>query len=153
KMSAGGSRIVFVSSCSDLVVGFAARSGVSNVYLWDEAATPHVRLISSRYVGGTNSATESANANSNNPDISPDGRFIIFTSSASDLTSVSTAAGVSQVYLYDVAAGSMTLLSNDETGSLGGDADSTINFAGNVRSRWISWDDRFIVFASRAGNL
>jgi Tol biopolymer transport system component len=148
-MSSSGSRIAFVSTCPDLVDGFAGHG--SNVYLWDEDASPQLRLVSGRFDGAFASASIAADADSFSPALAPDGSFVVFTSYATNLTADAAPFGVSQVYLYDIAAGKITLVSRDYSGAGGGNANSRMVLAGG--DRWASADGRYLAYLSDASNL
>lgn len=80
---------------------------------------------------------------SDQPRMSGDGRFVVFRSSAPDLTAHSPAFG-SQIFVRDVATGTTRLLSRSLDGTPGN------GFSGNP---WISQDGSAIVFQSAADNL
>jgi Tol biopolymer transport system component len=67
------------------------------------------------------------NINPGSPDdVSPDGRFIVFTSTANDLVAgVSDTNGVADVFLRDVQAGTTAILSVDASGNAIGSAGNT----------------------------
>jgi len=103
----------------------AAQNGHAQVFLRDTctgAATdcqPHTALLSA-----ANDGTP-GNADSNTPSASADGRFIAFSSAATNL--VANAPAGRQIYLRDTCAGvttqctpQTTLLSTDDTGALSG---------------------------------
>ncbi|MFB2599678.1 cell wall-binding repeat-containing protein [Herbiconiux sp. P17] len=87
------------------------------------------------------SAGASGDADSSNADISADGRFVAFSSKASNLTG--TTGGIRQVYLRDLTTGITTLVSAGGSGS--GNADST--------HPSISDDGGVVAYISRATNI
>jgi Tol biopolymer transport system component len=100
--SANGQRVVFVSDAEDLVE--IPTSGLSNVYVRDrQTSTTH--LVSRRANGdvGGNRASSAAN-------ISADGQFVAFISSASDLVTNDGNKAI-DVFLYQIASGINTLAS------------------------------------------
>jgi hypothetical protein len=103
----------------------ATQNGHSQIFLRDTctgASTdcqPHTTLLSAA-AGGT-----AGNGDSNTPSMSADGRFVAFSSAATNLTA-NTPAG-RQIFLHDTCAGAntsctpqTTLASTDETGALSG---------------------------------
>ncbi|WP_382308098.1 cell wall-binding repeat-containing protein [Herbiconiux sp. UC225_62] len=103
-----------------------------------EAALPgaaETQLLSVSSTGAAGDAASSA------PVISADGRFVAFSSNATNLTGV--AGGVRQIYLRDLAAGVTTLVSTGASGA--GNADSTMPS--------ISDDGGVIAYSSAATNI
>ena len=153
-MSADGTRVVFHTGCNDLLAGYAQGAGrtaglISNdVYLWDSGT---LKLIS----GAIGSATQGGNGNSSHPEITPDGRFIIFQSRANNLRAgLTIPAGTRQLYLYEIATTTLTLISHaNGVATTGSNGDVNMTWVGNAPHRWISWDDRFIAYTSLASNL
>ena len=98
----------------------------------------------------TNGLTGAAGMSSD-PSISGDGRCVVFTSSASNLTpgdnkaSSSAASCAQDVFLRDLQTGITTLISTNSTGPGPGDGDSY--------SPMISANGRYIIFRSKASNL
>lgn len=76
---------------------------------------------------------------------SPDGRYLAFRSTATDLVSGATSPG-HNLYLRDLDAGATRRLTTNQAGNNGADADSDTGIA-------FSADGRFVAFASTAGNL
>ncbi len=95
RVSADGRRIVFVSKASNLVAGDF--NGKEDVFLWDGRADPPViRLISMAPNGAP------ANGPSEWPSISPDGNYVAFNSSATNLGAPPT-NGWSNVYVRNIS--------------------------------------------------
>jgi putative cell wall-binding protein/Tol biopolymer transport system component len=92
---------------------------------------------------GNGPSGENRTAGATNVDISADGRYVAFSSEATNLTAITTSLKRSHVYLADLNSGSVTLIS-----ALGG-------VEGNSRSDApsISADGKFVAFASEATNL
>jgi Tol biopolymer transport system component len=86
-------------------------NGVSDVYLYDLQAHTN-SLVSQSYIH----AGFAANGPSDSPDISVDGRFITYRSTASDLVP-GAGNGAPQVFLFDRNSGTTTLLSASRFGS------------------------------------
>ena len=83
--------------------------------------------------------------NSIAPILSPDGRFVVFTSSANDLVPGGNSFYSLNVFLRDRIAGTTTLVSANLGGSGGGNGNSTLGQA--------STNGQFVVFQSDASNL
>ncbi len=102
-----------------------------------DAVTGHTQVISSSPDGAL------GNRNSSSPSITPDGRFVVFASEASNLTPDDT-NDMTGVFLYDRQSGNLQLISKTSTGK-------PLN--GHSFSPSISADGRWVVFASMATNL
>jgi Periplasmic component of the Tol biopolymer transport system len=103
----------------------ATQNGHSQIFLRDTCAgastdcQPHTALLSAAADG------TAGNADSNTPSMSADGRFVAFSSAATNLAA-NTPAG-RQIFLYDTCAGATTsctpqttIASTDESGALSG---------------------------------
>jgi len=84
-----------------------------------------------------------ANAAAENPDVSNDGRVIVFESNATNLSDLTT-NGATQIYLKNMADDSIDMISSDTTLLSGGN--------GSSNRAYMSPDAQFIVFDSTAGN-
>lgn len=84
-----------------------------------------------------------ADGDSDTPELSGDGRFVVFTSRATNLTAEGT-AGFIQVFLYNINQRTTTLISKDAAG-LPGNADSSLPT--------ISYSGRFISYLTAATNI
>jgi len=133
-ISDDGRFVVFESLATNL--SSIATGGTLQVYIKD-LADGTVDLVSS-------DAGEVANNASENPDVSNDGRHVVFESRATNLTPALDNNGASQIYLKDRSDGSIALISRNTTQTAGGTGDS-------VRAS-MSPDARYIVFDSIAGN-
>jgi Tol biopolymer transport system component len=134
RVSASGRHVVF-TSLAHLVE--ADRNQFQDIYVL-ELATGGVTLES---VGPDGAAGD---ADSASPDISNDGRFIVFESAAGNLTNTQFPSGVSGVFLRDRQNGSTGLL----TSSPGGQPAN-----GPSHNPAISADGATIVFESSASDL
>jgi Tol biopolymer transport system component len=132
-LSADGARVAFVSRATNLVPGDG--NGVADVFLSNREGT--VTRVSVAADGGD------ANGPSSNPDLSADGRFVVFESAASNLVPGDT-DGTSDVFVRDLQAERTTLVSAARGG---GPAD------GASGTPAISASGAFVSFASRATNL
>ena len=129
-LSADGSKAVFVSASGSLVAGDT--NGVKDVFLrnLDSGATRRVSVSSSEVQG---------DGASSNAMISADGRYVVFTSSATNLVAGDT-NGVADVFVRDLATGATDRITDGNAAS--GDVPSSI-----------SADGSFVTFASSASNL
>jgi Tol biopolymer transport system component len=136
-VSGDGRYVAFVSLATNIVTGFSGQQ----VYIHDRntGANGTNSLISRDNSGLPNAG----NQNSSAPSISSDGRYVAFTSSATNLM-----AGVSgqQIYLHDRNGPTTSLVSRDNTGSLveGNGPSDTASINGN---------GGFVAFTSQASNL
>lgn len=117
----------------------SALAGTNQVYVYD-ALTQSNLLVSTAF--GTPTA---GNAHSDWPDISADGRFIVYRSLATNLLPTPTSNTVPNLYLYDRIAGTSTLLSADRLN--GGPADN------RSLSPVFSADGHTLLFQSWASDL
>jgi len=101
--------------------------------------TGHTRLVSISYDG-----TSGGDDYSSNPGISDDGRYVVFESYAANLT-VNDPGSNQDVFLRDLQTGITTLVSVNSAGAGPGNDSSE----GPV----LSANNRFVAFASYAGNL
>jgi len=132
-ISPDGRYVVFQSGATDLVTGYAG-----GVYVRDLVAGT-TRLVSVNQAGTGNS-----NGGSNYWQITRDGRYVAFDSSASDLVSGDT-NGKFDVFVRDMVANTTTLVSVNSSGT----------GTGNDTSQYpvISDDGRYVAFESYASNL
>ena len=137
-VSADGRFVVFSSTASNLVANDA--NGVSDVFLRDTQS--NTTTLISVTTGGA-----AGNGLSEEPSISADGRFVSFTSAASDLVSNDT-NNQRDVFVRDVQAGTTRRVSADATGA---------NFTGNPSDRSVepftSANGDFVAFTSRAQDM
>ena len=134
RISGDGRFVVFSSSASDLLP-LPHESPGSNVFLRDRE-TGRTTLVSRTPAGGL------VNGWSDRPDISADGRFIVFQSVATDLTREADANGTTYgIYRYEVATQAIVRVSVDD----GGHQASNPSFAASI-----SGNGRVIAFTSSA---
>jgi Tol biopolymer transport system component len=132
-IAADGKRVAFVSSASNLVAGDTNRA--ADVFVRDG------RGLFQRVSVGRGHAP--ANGPSSDPDISPDGRYVVFTSSASNLVPGDRNRRP-DVFLRDLKAQTTRRLSVSTTGK---EANAASVAPAN------SANGRVVSFASRASNL
>lgn len=134
-MTTDGHFIAFASDADNLTSNDT--NECSEVFVRDLASGATV-LVS------VNTNGWSGDAVSFDPAISPDGRFVAFTSSADDLISGATNK-VQQVFLRDLQNGTTTLVSISSAGNAPGNKDSY--------SPFVSTGGRYVLFRSQALNL
>jgi Tol biopolymer transport system component len=141
-LAAGGNVVVFQSSATNLVRG--DRNGQDDVFAFDRAAGT-VTLVSA----GT--STHPANGRSTPLAVSPNGRFVVFASTAGDLTSDAQPSPCPpgqecnvEIYLRDRAAGTTELVSRSAAGQ-------PANLPSGAAA--VSANGRYVAFASFATNL
>ncbi len=143
QISADGRWVVFLSAARNLVAGQQDATVLIDVFLWDRITGTTTLVSRSR-----RSPKIPGNMESRQPALSADGRWVAFTSFATDLVERQVDAGFPHpdVFLFDRAAGRTTLVSRaaafqNRTGDDGSDVPS------------ISADGRYVAFRSRARNL
>jgi hypothetical protein len=132
--SADGRFVVFQSTATTLVSGYTNQ--VPDIFLYD-TQTGHSQRIS------VDSNGVQANSTSINPRISADGRFVAFTSAATNLVSGDT-NGAEDIFLRDTFLRTTVRVSVDSSGA---QSDGLANVAK------LSLDGRFVAFESTATNL
>ena len=136
RLSGDGGSVVFRSRADNLVAG--DDDGHRDIFVHD-LATRRTTIES------VSSAGEQADANSNFPDISGDGRFVVFNTWASNITDVRANDGpgiAMNVYLRDRRAGTTTLVSRNPWRSV------PHEYSGSAT---LSADGRFVAYTARAG--
>ena len=133
-ISADGRYVAFDSFASNLVPGDT--NGTIDTFIRDTWSGTTSRI-------SVASAGTQANGLSNNPNISPDGRFVVFESAASNLVAGDT-NGATDVFQHDVQTNSTVLVSIASNGAQG---DQESHFP------VVSAGGSLIAFESRADNL
>jgi Tol biopolymer transport system component len=136
-ISANGRYVVFHSADSNLVRGDTNR--VFDIFVHDRRTHRTTRI--SVGSSGAQANQESLGAAS----VSSDGRYVAFTSLASNLVA-GDANEITDVFLRDLRAGTTTLASLGQAGNQGDDASSATGVA-------FSANDRYLAFSSWAANL
>jgi Tol biopolymer transport system component len=130
---------VFNSAAVDLVAGVGAVNQIANVYRRD------LQTDTTVMVSVNDSGTSSGNGHSTAQAVTPDGRFVLFQSSASDLTANDTNGPTSDIFRRDLQAGATALASVNSTGNGSGN---------NAASEGVMSDDgRVVAFTSLANDL
>ncbi len=139
-ISTNGQFVVFESAASDLVANDT--NNASDVFIRDLIAG------TTTLVSVSTNAVSPGNLESSAPTITPDGRYVLFASRASDLAANDTNNAV-DLFVRDIAAGTTTLVTRDSA--------STFSFAGRSviwdGNRQISDDGLWVAFHSLVANL
>jgi Tol biopolymer transport system component len=135
-LSPDGTKVVFESDAWNL--GPTDTNGASDIYVRD-LATGVTELVSVNTAG-----TDSGDAKSYFPQLSPDGTKVAFYSDATNLTSLALRPQ-GQVYVRDLVAGTTTMVSVNAEGTGGGNDSPGL--------REFSPDSTRYLFSSRAGDL
>jgi Tol biopolymer transport system component len=134
-VSTNGRWLAFTSRAANLVSG---DSNAAEDVFFRDLESGSIRLVSKSRSGMT------GNAESFNPLISGDGRWILFESAASNLPSIPDTNRVYNVLVWDRDRDSMTLVSVGLQGLLAN---------GSSNAEWVSHDGEKVVFRSAATNL
>jgi len=133
-LSADGRYVAFESGASNLVAG--DDNGTRDIFLHDTQTGITTRV-------SVDSAGTEANGDSYFPALSADGRYVVFTSDASNLVAGDD-NGTRDIFLHDTQTGTTTRVSVDSAGTeANGD---------NYRAA-LSADGRYVAFESGASNL
>jgi Tol biopolymer transport system component len=133
-ISADGRYVAFTSQASNLVPGDT--NGMSDVFVHDRE-TGTTELVS------VDSSGNQANGGSSGPFISADGRYVAFSSWASNLVPGDT-NGISDAFVHDRQTGTTEIASVDSYGNHGNGISIGLS---------ISADGRYVAFMSYASNL
>lgn len=145
--SADGRYLLF--NCSGLAINVVPsdNNGVGDVFLRDLVAQTTTRV-------SVTTAGAEVNGQSNESSISADGRFIVFTSLATNVVTDDT-NGASDVFVRDTATNTTTRVSVASGGGQANGFSSTSMFSNGFWAgrRVISDDGRFVVWVSSSTNL
>ncbi|GEM_PF-2773955 len=108
--------IVFESDATDLVTGDT--NGKTDIFRYDRVTGTTIRVSVPEGGGQSNGRSILA-------DISDDGRYVVFTSFATNLTTEPDTNGVSDIFLRDIQTGTTTLISKNSTGTATANGAST----------------------------
>lgn len=133
-ISSDGRYIAFISSATNLVSGDT--NGKSDIFLRDTQTSTTIRV-------STGSPGNEGNDNCGHSAISSDGRYVAFSSWASNLVTGDT-NGATDVFLKDTQTGATTRVSTDSGGGEGN---------GISEGPSISANGRYVTFHSHASNL
>lgn len=141
-VSADSRYVAFVSRSDSLVSGMTGT--LAHVYVRD------LQTGINRLVDVSSTGVGAGDASASVPQISPDGRFVLFNSSAKNLTADFPSPGSINVYVRDLVLNQTTLVSASLNGVSGGNRDSKTDFDAD---RQISPNGRYVAFESSATNL
>jgi hypothetical protein len=139
-ISADGRFVLFESFANDLVTATHNNNQGSDIYVRD-MQTGTTTLVSVNQAG-----TATGNGTSSSPMMTPDVRYVVFQSQASDLVPNDNNGPLgSDIFVRDLVAGTTTLVSANSAGTA----------SGNSSSRYpvISGNGRFVAFESDATDL
>lgn len=126
-VSADGRFVAFASNGSDFVDGDT--NGRVDIFLRDMNGGT-TAMVSAAQTGAPADLGASPNNVGGKREISDDGRYVAFASSATNLVATSN-SGKQQVYVKDMATGVVTRASVDATGAAGNDNSFTPSLSGN----------------------
>ncbi|MGD0812111.1 MAG: hypothetical protein ABSA83_00755 [Verrucomicrobiota bacterium] len=132
--SADSSQLAYVTSAYLVTLGYPASN---NVYLYDVVAKTN-------FLVSHNNNGVAGNGPSDSPVFSPDGRFVAYRSSASNLAP-GDSNGVPNIYIYDRNSGTTTLVTVSQYGNFSADNRSL--------SPFFSSDGQTLLFQSAASDL
>jgi flagellin-like hook-associated protein FlgL len=138
-LSANGRYVVFESAASDLVSG---DSGSTSDIFMKDLVTGLIQRVS------TGSSGSEANGGSSRATVSDDGRYVVFSSAATNLVSGDN-NGRADIFIKDVSTGEIRRLSVSQSGR------EATNSAGGLGCGYasISGDGRYVFFASDLRDL
>jgi RHS repeat-associated protein len=140
KISEDGRYILFESDAGNLTgESIITGGGSADIFLRD-LQTGTTTLISKSLTG-----TTGGNGGSTDANISADGRYVVFSSGASNLVAGDT-NGVSDIFIRELQTGTTTLVSHVP-------GDTTVGGNNHSLDPRISADGRFVAFVSQAENL
>lgn len=141
-ISSNGQFVLYESNASNAIAGVSDTNATTDVFLFDRLTNQSV------LVSHASSATNAANERSDAVALSPDGRFVLYQSRATNLVAgfVNNNAQFDDVYLYDRLSGISRLISH-AFGTPAGGANAGVNAAG------LSDNGDRIVCHTAAGNL
>jgi hypothetical protein len=144
-MSADGRYVVYESNATNLAAGVTDTNGVSDVFLLDRT-TGTTTLVSHQSSNGV----VAANDKSVSPFISGDGRYVAYTSSASNLVDGQTAVppAHTNLFVYDRLTGITALATHspvsDHAGAGGEESSILVSMSG---------DGKFLAFATASPDV
>lgn len=122
-VSDDGCWIVFVSSARSLLSSQNDSNGTSDVFLYDACTSFKVVAIVSHRNG---QPLVASNGKSDQPVITPDGNYVVFRSSASDIVEGAGFGGQTNIFFWDRAADTFQLVSHaNGSTTTAGDGDSS----------------------------
>lgn len=132
-------RYVVYSSIDNVIPQQSDGNGFDTDVFWYDTVTAQIQLIS-----GSLDGSSQGNSDSQDAHVSNDGNWVVFSSQASSLRPDDTGGGSWQIFLRDIAADQLYLLTTDANGVVGN---------GESVSPEMSADGHYVVFSSNASNL
>ncbi|HEX3530791.1 MAG TPA: hypothetical protein VH988_27320, partial [Thermoanaerobaculia bacterium] len=142
-MSGDGHYVAYYSAATNLVAGQTDTNGGLDVFLWDRL-TDTTTLVS--HAVGSPTQAGNGTAHTLPLQISSDGRWVAYASTASDLTSVPDDNGAEDVFLWDRTTGVNTLVSRAAL-------PPARAASGNSIFPHLTPDGHWLAFSSTAGDL
>src|SRR5437762_364630 len=139
-VSADGRFVAFASASNDVVAGDT--NGTVDVFLRDMVAGT-TAMVSDTQTGAAGDLSSGLNSSAGAHEISDDGRYVAFTSNATNLVPTSN-NGKQQVYVKDMLTGVVTRASVDGSNAAGHATSSAPTLSGN---------GRVVAFVSQAANF
>lgn len=147
QISGDGRWVAYTSNSTDLVSGQVDGNNSSDVFLWNRESDTTV-LVSHQAGAATTSGNLGSTTSRSGGILSDDGRFLAYSSQATNLIANHQANAFSQVWLFDRTAGNSVLVSH-AFNSLSRSANQGAAFASG-KGRVMSADGRWVVFTSLA---
>ena len=144
-ISADGRYVTFQSAANNLVPNDSGTT--PDVFLRDVQAGTTIRLSTN------NAGNAGGNDYSRDPLIDRAGRFVVFASRASNLTSLPDLNFLEDVLLYDLQTGTKRFVSINAAGTAAGNGLGGGGYFANPVHFSISADSRYVAFYSQSGNL
>ncbi len=141
-ISADGRFVLFNSTASNIVSGVTDANGTYDLFVFDRL------LGSSSLISRSSiSAQQTANSFTLTGTMSPDGRWVAFSSYATDVVSgLSDNNNNTDIFLLDRSTGVLKLVSRLQ-------GQSTVTANGTSQQRALSSDGRFVLFATNSTNI
>ncbi|MBI5689643.1 MAG: PD40 domain-containing protein [Verrucomicrobia bacterium] len=152
-ISGGGQYVAFATDATNL--GGTVTSGIRNVYLRDVTGATTTLVSFDTGGGASDGSSRAPSLNQNNgvgAGTFADGRYLVFGSEATDLVLGDT-NGVSDIFVYDRVANTITRVSVDAGGNEGGDPSSTTAQKLGSINPSISSTGRYVAFSSMVANF
>jgi Tol biopolymer transport system component len=141
-ISDNGRYIVF-SSMDNLVAGMDRNTATDTDIFWYDTLTNTMKLVSGALNGSVQGEAGGYDADSELPQVTNDGRYVVFSSQAENLVNAGSGYPM-QVFLRDMVDDTIAMLSASATGVAGN---------GYSEDCQITPDGKYVVFASEAHNL
>lgn len=142
-ITSDGRYVVFSSVATDLIPG---DTGTRDVFLRDLQAGTTIRL-------STNSAgTGGGNGGSDIPLIDRGGRFVVFNTAATNMSTLPDTNELLDIFIYDLKTGTKKLITVNAAGNATG-AGISPAFTDHGVQYVISTNGRYVVFTSQSGDL